>query len=123
EAVHPQHLDAGAGVDGVDRQHGQQRHEDRRTPGGGGHRYLTDSLRGTVRMYAESARSKVARIPKAVTARSFSTTVSADRAVTPVSQGDASSSRRNRVKAWMSTVRPSMSTSVRRTGTAPPAVS
>ena len=40
--------------------------------------YLTDWLRGTVRMYAESAWRYVARMVNAVTGRSFSTTVCAD---------------------------------------------
>ena len=59
--------------------------------------YLTDWLRGTVRMYAESAWRYVARMVNAVTGRSFSTTVWADTGVTSVIQGDASSCRRNRV--------------------------
>src|SRR5687768_4740980 len=44
---------------------------------------------------------------KAVTGRSFSTTVIADTGVTASSHGEASSCRRNRVYDWMSTVRPS----------------
>ena len=44
----------------------------------------------------------------AVTGRSFSTTVWADTGVTSMIQGEASSWRRNRVYAWMSTVRPMM---------------
>src|SRR4051812_8763900 len=42
----------------------------------------------------------------AVTGRSFSTTVWADTGRTSTIQGEASSWRRNRVYAWMSTVRP-----------------
>src|SRR5688572_29458686 len=57
-------------------------------------------------MYAESAWRYVARMVKAVTGRSFSTTVCAETGVTSVIQGEASSWRRNRVYAWMSTVRP-----------------
>src|ERR671912_2267396 len=68
--------------------------------------YLTDWLRGTVRMYAESAWRYVARMVNAVTGRSFSITVWAETGVTSVIQGEASSWRRNRVYAWMSTVRP-----------------
>ena len=60
-------------------------------------RYLTDWLRGTVRMYAESAWRYVARMVNAVTGRSFSTTVCADTGMTSVIHGDASSWRRNRV--------------------------
>jgi hypothetical protein len=57
-------------------------------------------------MYAESAWRYVARMVNAVTGRSFSTTVWAETGVTSVIQGDASIWRRNRVYAWMSTVRP-----------------
>ena len=53
--------------------------------------YLTDWLRGTVRMYAESAWRYVARMVNAVTGRSFSTTVCAETGVTSVIQGEASS--------------------------------
>src|SRR6266536_6393198 len=42
----------------------------------------------------------------AVSGRSFSTIVWAATGVTSVIQGEASSCRRNRVYAWMSTVRP-----------------
>src|SRR5215207_2287722 len=68
--------------------------------------YLTEWLRGTVLMYAESAWRNVARMMNAVTGRSFSITVWAETGVTSTIQGDASSWRRNRVYAWMSTVRP-----------------
>jgi hypothetical protein len=59
--------------------------------------YLTDWLRGTVLMYAESAMRYVARMVNAVTGRSFSTTVWADTGNTSVIQGEASSCRSNRV--------------------------
>jgi hypothetical protein len=43
---------------------------------------------------------------KAVTGRSFSTTVMAETGVTSMIQGEASSWRRKRVYAWISIVRP-----------------
>jgi len=53
--------------------------------------YLIDWLRGTVRMYAESAWRYVARMMNAVTGRSFSTIVCAETGVTSEIQGEASS--------------------------------
>src|SRR5438034_6506211 len=69
-------------------------------------RYLADWVRGTVRMYTESATRKRTATLNAVTGRSASMIVEVVAGITSVSQGDAASWRRNVVNAWMSTVLP-----------------
>src|SRR6184192_565705 len=72
--------------------------------------YLTDWVRGMVRMYTESATRYRTDTLNAVTGRSASITVDDVAGVTSVSQGDAASCRRNVVYAWMSTVLPVIQT-------------
>src|SRR5207302_987333 len=69
-------------------------------------RYLADWVRGTVRMYTESATRKRTATLNAVTGRSASMIVEVVAGITSVSHGDAASWRRNVVNAWMSTVLP-----------------
>src|SRR5438132_6517595 len=68
--------------------------------------YLTDWVRGMVRMYTESATLKRSDTLNAVTGRSASMIVCEVAGATSVSQGEAASCRRNVVYAWMSTVLP-----------------
>src|SRR5207237_9167453 len=72
--------------------------------------YLDDWVKGTVRMYTESATLNRSDKLNAVTGRSASITVDDVAGVTSVSQGDAASCRRNVVYAWMSTVLPVIQT-------------
>src|SRR5438105_15526998 len=72
--------------------------------------YLTDWVKGTVRMYTESATLNRSDTLNAVTGRSASITVDDVAGETAVSQGDAAGCRRNVVYAWMSTVCPVIQT-------------